>query len=355
MVKRVRGNRTVERAAVNTTRGFFEGHNFLFNEVDLVNDVGKDAYVDIVSSRRDVTALCFAVQIKGGKQTVRVSSSVATYGIPYTKEDATLYRSSNLPIFGIAHDSTSDGLYWVDLKAHCMERWEAGQAGGGFAPAEGSLSDDTLAEFVTRVEAAVKNSQSSASFDLLSDDEDRQVGAVLDALALGRTDHRPLLMVRRLFGDMRGEAVLAAAWVLSHVCWVPDRMYSSRNWLAPEVKARVVRELSWSSDELRTLLTAVQDDADMFGRGVIGQTVSALILQDGSAGSKLFAIARLKSADMTARRRAIVYLAYLTKDDDGARDIVSRLLRLAPDLLEDDAVLGIYEHVQEWGWINIYD
>ena len=163
---------------------------------------------------------------------------------------------------------------------------------------------------------------------------------MLDALALSRTDHRPLLMVRRLFDDMRGEAVLAAASALSHVCWVPDRMYSSRNWLAPEVKARVVRELGWSLDELRMLLTAVMDDADMFGRGVIGQTVSALILQDESAGTKLFAIARLKSADMTARRRAIVYLAYLAKDDEGARDIINRLLRLAPDLLEDDRGSG---------------
>jgi hypothetical protein len=48
MPKWVRQNRPIERAAVNATRPFFDRHSYIFTDVPIDNDVGKDAYVDIV-------------------------------------------------------------------------------------------------------------------------------------------------------------------------------------------------------------------------------------------------------------------------------------------------------------------
>ena len=54
-------SRREERRAVNVSQTFFEEHDLIFQEVDLRNDIGKDAILDLSRSGDDA-GLCIALQ-----------------------------------------------------------------------------------------------------------------------------------------------------------------------------------------------------------------------------------------------------------------------------------------------------
>ena len=74
------------------------------------NDVGKDAYVDIVVDG-DVSGDVIALQIKGGESFRRARG----YAIHCTAADRELWRSSSIPVFGVVHDAGK--LHWTNLTA----------------------------------------------------------------------------------------------------------------------------------------------------------------------------------------------------------------------------------------------
>jgi hypothetical protein len=109
MPPRVRANRPIERAGVNAARALFEAANYLFHEVPIENDFGKDAYVDLVEARQ-VTGVCVAIQIKSGDKYRRADG----YAIP-VEDHEEVWRQSTLPIAGIVHDTDTSLLYWGSI------------------------------------------------------------------------------------------------------------------------------------------------------------------------------------------------------------------------------------------------
>jgi hypothetical protein len=351
--KKLRKNRPTERAAVNSVQTFFELHNHLFQPVNLENDIGKDAYIDL-SEGNDPSGLCLAVQIKGGSQTTRTTRKGETRGIPFTRNDAELYRASNIPVFGMAHKDNDAGIHWVNLSEYCRWRASEGDLRGGFAPAEGLLTKYSLPQFIEVVRRVTKH-EIAVAWGLIDDDPAIQSAALADCLGLARRDYRPLLLIRKLLDSWSGEPLLRAVWVISHAVYVPDRFSGVHNWLAPEVQQRLRNTFSWSIQEIELLLTVLDEDSEMFGRGVAGQCVSAVLLADKDVGTKLFNIARLKGAALAARARAVIYLVHMCDDEDTAKYMVGLLLRLAPDLLDSTYFRDVYEHVMDAGYINVYD
>ncbi len=70
-------SRATARAGVNYVRDVVEGHNCIFQEIDVENDIGNDAYIELIE-REEATGICVAVQIKSGPSYVsrdgRISS-----------------------------------------------------------------------------------------------------------------------------------------------------------------------------------------------------------------------------------------------------------------------------------------
>ncbi|MEV4117492.1 DUF4365 domain-containing protein [Micromonospora sp. NPDC049645] len=350
--KFLRENRPIERAAVNAVTAFFEEMNCVVQSVDLVNDIGKDLYVDLVEDRR-ATGLVIAVQIKGGEQTSRHSSAGTTRGIPFTPNDADFFRSSTVPVVGVAHLQSDPTLHWVNLSDHCAERYANGDNRGGFAPAFGPLTRDTWPTFRAAMEEGVRGSSFAGALDLASDDALRQAAAVSDCFGLGRRDPRAMLLLRRLLGTLHSDGLHAAIAALAHTTPHPDILWTSANWVNGPVKDRLRREMVWTPEEISKLLTVVEDNGDMFGRGVFGEHIAMLLLQDPDLQQKAVTLVRT-STDWTVRYRALVYAIYKSDDDSEARNLMSDLLRSVPDLTNDRNVQLFAGEVSEHGWIDIF-
>jgi len=99
---RMRGcnhSHVTSRDGVNTVRSFFEHHACRFQEVDQQQNIGKDAYVDLVDDDACITPLCVALQIKAGTS---YRTGKGDYAIP-VENHGELWRRSTVPVFGIVY------------------------------------------------------------------------------------------------------------------------------------------------------------------------------------------------------------------------------------------------------------
>lgn len=81
-----------------------------YQEVDLGNDIGKDAYVDLAQNDR-FTGEMIAIQVKSGEK----YRSGQNYKIPCDANDIAVWRGSLVPIVGVVYDVGAKTLRWVDL------------------------------------------------------------------------------------------------------------------------------------------------------------------------------------------------------------------------------------------------
>jgi hypothetical protein len=271
--KRSRRGRPAERAAVRAAMALFEDAGMHVQEVDTVNDIGKDLYVDLVADGV-FTGELIALQVKGGRS---YRGPHENHQLRASADDRALWAGSSVPVFGLVHDPDGDALFWANLTA-----WSrANLSEQGTLPATMStweLTARTLANFLREARAYLAASGPPALLGLADEDEDLQIQALFDAFALGRRDPRPLLLVRRSLMHLADDALahaitmLTLALLRSHgdIAWTPD------NWIDSAVRTRVARELSeWKVAEAARLLAL--PDGDDWSRGGLGQDVAALI------------------------------------------------------------------------------
>src|SRR4051794_31266930 len=113
---KIRANRTTERAGVNAARAIFEANGVVFQEVDLGNDYGKDAYVDL-GDGQNVSGFCIGLQIKSGTSFKRPGG----YGIPLDEAHAKIWRTSTLPIAGLVHDPDDGLVRWCNISEYLQQ------------------------------------------------------------------------------------------------------------------------------------------------------------------------------------------------------------------------------------------
>ncbi len=93
MSPKIPPHRSTAKAGVNAARTLFESFNYVFQEVELGNDFGKDAYVDLVNGR-EVTGICIALQIKSGDSFRREEG----YAFPIGEHDPSLRHPAFEPL-----------------------------------------------------------------------------------------------------------------------------------------------------------------------------------------------------------------------------------------------------------------
>jgi hypothetical protein len=341
--KRVSKNRPAEKAAIRAVRDLLEDANHIYQPVLGSDDIGKDAYVDIIEDD-EVTGDVIALQIKGGKSFRRSRG----YAIPCGPKDRELWRTSSIPVFGIVHD---DGrLYWTNLTAWARALGDDERPPSAPVDATFTLDARRLSGFLTQARAYLRADGPPALIDLASSDPLRQRAAVIDAFGLGRSDARPLLLLRTSLRYMRERTSLGPAiQVLTLVVGHGDIYWTADNWLPDAVRSAVRRELRWSPDEVEQLIAVTE--AEEWSRGGLGQSVHALLDADPDVNAAIERVYTTTS-DHEVALRCLMILVDAARDQGLAE--WSRLIDARPGLSRDDLTRELGALLHEFGFFTLW-
>jgi hypothetical protein len=184
--KRLLSTRPTEKAGVRAVQALFEDAGYIFQPVELGNDIGKDACVDLAEAGQ-FTGAMVALQIKSGVSYRQGDN----YKIPCNADDRAVWRGSSVPICGMVHDPDAGSVHWADLTTWARRQSEEESGSYCPVPRENLLSALTLSTWVSRVRTQLEAHVSPPVLDLMSGGGTRQVAAIYDCFALGRTDEGP--------------------------------------------------------------------------------------------------------------------------------------------------------------------
>ena len=254
-----RSNRRVERAGVNASQALFEHCDWLFQDVNLENDFGKDAYVDAPNGD-DVSGLCAALQIKSGSSFRRHDNE---YAIPIGAHEE-VWRGSTLPLMGIVHDPEGGNLFWCNITAFLRDH-EPGSIKS--IPVRHPLDSGALSgPFLDSIRQLGTMWCLPSPLDLCSESQERQVDAIVGCFAASNLDPRGMILVRRLLLSLNGEPLRAAVSLLAQ---------SERH---PTSAKRVRESCRWQITEILHLFSRVTWDE--WERGDVGEGVYTLLIRD---------------------------------------------------------------------------
>lgn len=340
-------NRIVTREGVNATQVFFESTGCFFQEVAQQNDFGKDAYIDIVEKDGTTTPLCAALQIKSGES---YRSANGDYFVP-VENHASNWRQSTIPVFGVVYDPNDRLLRWADLTGYLRSNPE--QDGGSIPVQSDAVLDmsSLRGEFRASVSIYAAVSSGSLSLNLLSKDESLQTDAVFDVWALGRHDHRYLIILRRLILELKPAAVRIAIFLLSHATPHPDIFWTKKNWIPEEIKKQVRPTFRWAPEEIAYMISVL--DVEEWGRGTLGQSLDMLLYEDPGGVKMLHATVGhlINSHALTPAIRAATLALSHSHD---ARHELSLLIQDYPALTNEEWFQGIAAVVNETGEFSFY-
>jgi hypothetical protein len=337
--------RITAREGINAAQAFFERHGCVFQEVAQQNDFGKDAYVDI-GKNGSVSFLCVAIQVKAG---ISYRTAKGDYFIPID-DHAHNWRYSTVPIFGVVYDPDDQLMRWIDITGHLRANPQK-QTGNVPVSREAILTEanlrgaftSTLAEYTRRFGTIASNLLASG---------DVQTDAVYDAWALGRSDAKYLLIIRRFILDYEPRALQRAIHLLAHAGAHPDIFYiKGKNWIPKSVSDLVTPSFRWSPEELVQMFKVI--DIEDYGRGTLGQSLDVLLYEDPNLVAKLhMSINLLLNEENTEQALWAASLALTHSDEQ--REEIQKLIADFPVLMDDEIFRSIYEMIQCGEDLSLY-
>ena len=343
--KQGRANRVTEKAGVRAVQAIFEDGGCLFQPVDLAEDIGKDAYVDLTEDREHFTGSLIAVQVKSGAS----YKDGDNYKVPCKTADIVVWRGSTVPIYGMVYDPERGTVHWENLTA-----WASALDEGDFpsfcpVPASNFLSNETLPLFVKQVRFHIERSQPRV-LDLASGDPIKQMGAVSDCLAFGRSDARPLLLLRASVRWLQDpDALWPAIQILSLATPHPDIYWVADNWLPDEIRHEVKASFTWSIEEAKAFLAAPA--GEMWARGDLGQGVYMLLDADPNCDQLLERVAATTTDDDVLWQAA--FLRVVRAEEDGLA-VLEQLASQTPRLREAHLFAELELTLREHGSVSLF-
>lgn len=350
--KQARPSRAAGKAGQRAVEATLEEAGLVVQPVHQENDIGRDAFVDIVEDG-NVTGGVISLQIKSGPSYFHRDSWV----VPGSPEDFTLWRESTVPFFGVVHDPASGALRWVDLSSasRILDPYLSPIVDGPFGhtsvvvPQDNRL-DLAVGPFKTAAAESLRRYQGLPTHALLSRDSDTALIGIMDTLAIGRFDPNAFLLLGALFHRLPTEVRRTALSTLAMCTEHPDVFWTKSNWIPEAVKSEVRLRASWTVTDLEALLGMVDEDG--IGRGTVGQHVFHLLALDSRLADRLFETAISPCQSAAVRGWAAFILAYLSEDD--ALEITARVIRLAPDLADLDLIKTLVSHLRKYGSVDLF-
>lgn len=344
---RIPQNRIKERAGVNATQALFESLGYVFQAVNLENDYGKDAYVDLVNGT-ELTGLCVALQIKSGPSYKRAQG----YAIP-VDDHYQVWRTSSLPVVGIVHDPATEQLYWCDISEY-LESVEGEPPSTIPVKTDRILTRETIEyEFKLAMRrAAGRRSVGLSILQLCSGSDDSRFSALSDCFALARSDPRVLIVLRYLLRVLRDDLLRYALHILAHATPHPDIFWTKDNWI-PESFRQILRpHIDWSQDELQLFFTTVKQEE--WERGGSGQDLYMMLKEDRKILKKLeiYSAAAIEAGEYEAAYSAFYLLLHWS--GKRAVRVFNKFTHDHPKMFEIDLISEVGLYLCDYGEVAMF-
>lgn len=277
--KRKRSQAT-SRDGINFVRTLIERKNCTFQEIDLQNDLGNDAYVEFVVEEC-ATGCCVALQIKSGPS---YRAAGGRYAFQSDSDHFQYWASHTLPVIAIIVDIELNKAVWVDITAHLRCHPAATKEGPFSIFADQDFSESSFAEFrkycLAYRDAYSREQNLGRALEAFADrdDEERCFDGLRALLAFYRQRVATWYYLISCLSNLQGHKVLRP--LVASLCHIPahgDIFWTKRNIIDDEVRQAVLQLMRQLFDRRDALtMLSVIDEAGI-DRGTIGQAVHALV------------------------------------------------------------------------------
>ena len=356
--KRKRSQAT-SRDGVNFVKRLVERQNSTFQEIDLNNDLGNDAYVEFVVEE-DATGCCVALQIKSGAS---YHSRSGRYFFQSDSDHFEYWASHTLPVLAVIFDPEREQAVWVDITDHLRNKPTAITDGPYTIYADQEFSESTFPEFRNhclryrdQYSREPNFGRALESFSI-RDDVERCFDGLRALFAYHRNQPATWYYLISCIANYRGHALLRM--LIARLCHIPghgDIFWSKKNIIEDKVRCSallLMRERFDRRDAL-TMLSAI-DDAGI-DRGTIGQSVHVLIDTMADTQGIMESIAMDPSQDERVRHSALLFAVSAAQgiSAENALALLDRVRQSIDDEELSSVVDWLDGDLREFGHVSIY-
>jgi len=359
MTTKRKHSQSISRDGINFVRSLVERQNSTFQEIDLHNDLGNDAYVEFVVEE-NATGCCVALQIKSGPS---YRNSSGRYSFQADRDHFEYWASHTLPVLAVIFDPERELAVWGDITDHLRSKPSYIKEGPYAIHVDRELSESTFPEF--RDYCLQYRDQYS---------REPNFGRALESFSARENVECCFDGLRALFAYHRNQA---ATWyyliscisnyrrhpilhpLVARLCHIPghgDIFWGNQNTINEEVRRGALLMMTERFDrrDALTLLSAI-DDAGV-DRGTIGQCVHALIDTMADTASVMESIAIDPSQDERTRHNAILF-SITAAQSHSIPSALALLNRLRTSISDDEfsALIDWLEgDLREYGYVTLY-
>lgn len=357
-IKRIRSQAT-SREGINFVRSLVERQNSTFQEIDLHNDLGNDAYVEFVVEE-SATGCCVALQIKSGTS-YRTESG--RYGFQADRSHFEYWASHTLPVLAVVFDPEREKAFWVDITGYLRENPASISTGPYSIYADQEFSAVTFPIFRNHCLQYRDQYSHESNFGRalesfsVREDIERCFDGLRALFSYHRNQPATWYYLISCLSNYKGHAVLGALVVrLCHIPGHGDIFWSKQNIIDEHVR-RIARNFMKERFDRRDAMTllSVIDDAGI-DRGTIGQCVHTLVDTMAATCEVMESIAKDTSQTERIRHSALLFAvsAAQSKSAAIALEVLSRI-RISIDDEELLTVLDWLEgDIRQHGYVSLY-
>lgn len=347
------------RDGINFVRRLVERQNSTFQEIDLHNDLGNDAYLEFVVEE-NATGCCVALQIKSGSS---YRAGQDRYAFHSDRDHFEYWASHALPVLAVIFDPDKEKAVWVDITNHLRTNPSLITKGPYMIYADQDFSESTFSDFRDHcLEYRDQFSREPNFGRALQSFSDREnVERCFDGLGALFSYHRnqsaTWYYLISCISNYREHPILRH--LVARLCHIPghgDIFWSKRNTIDEEVRQAALLMMKERFDRRDALtLLSVIDDAGI-DRGTIGHCVHALVDTMEDTPGVMESIAIDPSQSDHVRHSAILF-AVSSAQTLSASAALAILDRIRPSTDDGDlsAVLDWLEgDLRRYGYVAFY-
>lgn len=359
MTTRRKQSQATGREGINFVRSLVERNNSTFQEIDLHNDLGNDAYVEFVV-KESATGCCVALQIKSGQS---YRSEAGRFVMQADRDHFEYWSSHTLPVLAVIVDPVANEAAWVDITDYLRANPDVIAAGPYALYAKTPFSDATFPSFREHCLRYRDQYSREPNFGRALEsfaarqDHERCYDGLRALFAFHRNQGATWYFMASCLSNFRGHPLLRPlVGCLCHIPGHPDIFWGKTNIIDDAVRAaaRAFMHERFDRRDALTLLSVV-DDAGI-DRGSIGQCVHALIDTMADVPSMMESIATDSTMGERVRHCALLFAAnsmqYASPDD-----ALQLLDRVRPSVEGTDLIevlQWLEEEIRHYGYIALY-